>query len=205
MIDIKINGEPLKYATSWDDVSFRKYLELVGKPGTYETLGVMLERPPEFFKKAHIEGLEDLIRRSNFLQKTPVILETPERFGNYTFPKDITFESIEQFEETRAEIERVTREGDLKEKTKSLALLCAIYIQPQWDGGQYDGDRARVIAEKIMDFPCLEVMTLGNFMQAKSIALRSDLSMTYLRRNIPMKKNRPALRRLMRLLDFMRR
>lgn len=205
MLKIRIDGDPHELGTNWDEVPFGKYRGLVDSAGTLHTLAILIDKPIDYVKGKRIEGLEILIRNLAFLRSTPKIDEIPVKLGTYNIPKDVTFETIEQFEDTRIAINQSKADGlTLGERTKFLAKIAAIYIQPAWDGGPYDSQRADVVADKLDAFPCLEVLGLGNFFQAKCIHLSSDLSMNYLRKNIPMKKKRPGFLKLVASLDFTR-
>jgi hypothetical protein len=105
---------------------------------------------------------------------------------------------VEQFEDVRAEIMRVT-EMDVVTQNESFALYAAIYLQKP-----YDSDRARALAKTFYTMPCQEVMSAGSFFSAKCLNIVTGLEMNYLRRHIQFKKRRPGLWSLVRRLDFTR-
>lgn len=202
MIKIKVNGMPRQIPENWDEVTFKMFLGLIeAKDDTSKVIPVLLDMSPEDIRGKKIEGLDWVLEKVSFLKKVPAIDEIPVKLGDFTFPKDVGFETIEQFENTKTEINRTATAKNLVEQTKALALYAAIYLQGAKE--TYDFEKAKALAEKFLDYPCLEVMAAGSFFQAKCLQLTSGLSMTYLRRNTLLKKKRPGLNRLMRRLASM--
>lgn len=175
------------------------FLDLIAaKDDNMQLLSILLELPIEEIRGAKIQGLELVLRNIQFLKTVPAIEKTPISLGTYVFPKDVTFETVEQFEEVRAEINRVGASGDVRLNTEAMALYAAIYCaQP------FDKEKAILLSKAFMSYPCLEVMAAGSFFQAKCLSIQSDLSMSYLRKNTLLKSSRPGLKRFLRRLGFM--
>lgn len=201
MIKIKIDGKERLLPSDWGEVTFRMFCGLIeAKDDTTQILSILLDIPKEQLVKAKFQGLDLVIKKLAFLKVTPPIDEKPIKLGPFEFPQDVTFETIEQFEDTKAEINRVAPLNDLTEQTKALALYAAIYCQTP-----YDSDRAKALANSFMDYPCMEVMAAGSFFQAKCLSMQTGYTMSYLMKDILLKKKRPGLNRLMRRLGFMLR
>lgn len=201
MIKVKIDGKERLLPSDWSEVTFRMFCGLIeAKEDTTQILSILLDIPKEQLVKAKFQGLDLVIKKLAFLKATPAIDEKPIKLGPFIFPQDVTFETIEQFEDTKSEINRVALLDDLTEQTKALALYAAIYCQTP-----YDSDRAKSLANTFMDYPCMEVMAAGSFFQAKCLSMQTGYTMSYLMKDILLKKKRPGLNRLMRRLGFMLR
>lgn len=187
MIKIKIDGKPHELPEKWEEVSFGTFLKLVKADQDYTAiLSVLLNLEPEALKKAKIQGLDLIINRLSFMSKQPEIDPQPIKLGIFEFPKDIAFETVEQFEDTRREIANV-QDKDLTTQTEALATYAAIYCQ-----NPYDSEKSQYLSKSFYSLPCTEVMAAGSFFQAKCLSMQSGLSMNYLRKNIRLKKSRPV-------------
>lgn len=206
MITIKANGKKYEYPTQWDDLNFKTFLLLIDfNLKKIDAIRIILEEIGIYLKPGDkIEGLETIMASSVFLDVSPVIDSQPERLGDFYFPKDISFETIEQFEDVRAEIERISKiENNLREQSEALAFYAAVYCQGQKE--PYDSEKARFLSKSFLELPCLEVMAAGSFFQSKCLSMQSGKPMSFLRQNILMKKNRQGLGKFRRCLVSMER
>jgi len=204
MITIKLNGKKYEYPTEWNDLKFKSFLRLVDfNLSKMRAIRIILEEIGFDLKPGDkIEGLEVIMQSIAFIDKTPEIDPEPKKLGEYYFPQDVTFETIEQFEDVRSEIERISKiENGLREQTEALAYYAAVYCQGQKE--PYDSEKARFLSKSFLELPCLEVMAAGSFFQAKCLSMQSGKSMSFLRQNIVMKKNKQGLGRFRRLLVSM--
>lgn len=197
MIKIKVNGKPHEIPEKWEEVPFGMFLKLVEADQDYSAiLSVLLGIDPAVLKKAHIQGLDLIISRLSFMKAQPEIEPNPIKLGAFEFPKDIAFETVEQFEDTRREIANV-QDKDLKTQTEALATYAAIYCQ-----NPYDSEKAQYLSKSFYSLPCTEVMAAGSFFQAKCLSMQSGLSMNYLRKNIRLKRNKAGSRNWVRYSVF---
>jgi hypothetical protein len=204
MIKAKVNGTPVEIETSWEEVSFGKFLQLLeAKDDYYQIIAILLKLPLEDVRKAEISGLENVIQAINFLKTPCAIDEQPTKVGAFELPKDITFHSIEQFETLRQEIVKAAGKDNLNEQTKALAMYAAIYCQPL-RGDAFDPEKAEYLSHSFMDYPCMEVMAAGSFFMARCLSLTSGLPMSYLRKNTVLKKKPRALDGFLRRSGFTR-
>lgn len=187
MIKIKINGKPHELPEKWEEVDFKTFVKLVKADQDYVSiLSILLGIETNELRKAKIQGLDLIISRLNFMTKQPEIDPKPIKLGTFEFPKDIAYETVEQFEDTRREIAKV-QDQDLTTQTEAMAVYAAIYCQ-----NPYDSEKAQYLSKSFYSLPCTEVMAAGSFFQAKCLSMQSGLSMNYLRKNIRLKKNRPG-------------
>lgn len=209
MQECRINGQNYKIATSWDEISFRKLCAIINhRNDSLKVLAILLGMPDVDLSKAKITGLEKIIPKLSFLSVEPETLieigKEPNRLGPYRFPKDVTFETIGQYQEVLQEINKLAQTNDLSLQTEGLAFYCAVYCQPLNEiGGEYDSGRARLLTKAFMDLPCLEVLAAGYFFQIKCMSIQSGLSMNFLKRNIQRKKNRLVFGSFLRRSGFM--
>ena len=207
MIKAKVNGRQVSIETSWEELTFGKYLKFVNAKNDYNAfIGILLDLDPETVAKAKWEGLDGVLQSIQFLNTQKVEIDpVPTKVGDIKLPKDIAFETTEQFETLRQQVLKVNGEdSDLVAKTKALAMYCAIYCQPIKDNAPFDYEKAQWLAEEMMNYPCLEVMSAGNFFMAKCLSLTSGLPMSYLRKNTPLKRKRLDFAGLARRSGFTR-
>lgn len=201
MITAKVDGRQVQIETSWEEMPFGKFLDLIEVKDDYQAvLAIMLGEPVEKIKKAKIEGLEQIIERLRFLQEPARIDEQPTKIKDLVFPQDITLKTVEQFEVLRNHIQKVGTSGSVREQTEALAFYAAIYCQAINE--PFDEEKAKYLSEQFKTYPCLEVMSAGSFFMAKVLSLQSGLPMSYLRKNTLMKKKKRGLKTLMKRLDF---
>lgn len=201
MIKAKINGKKVEIETSWDEMPWGKFLELVEAKDDYQqVLAILLQQPVEDIRKAKFEGLDKVITALKFLQEPAKIYDKPVKLGSFVFPQDISMESIEKFECLRKYIKE-TQGKSVREQTKALGMYAAIYCLE----GEFDEEKAKYLSEEYLSYPCLEVMSAGSFFMAKALSMQSGFPMNSLRRNILMKKSRPGFVTLMKRLGSMLR
>ena len=211
MIKAKINGNAVSIETSWEELSFKKYLKLLERGIGSENfqvkqsdvLSVMLDLPIETIKTAQFDGLDPIISALSFLYTIPQVDEYPKKVGPFEIPQDVTHKSVEQFETMEKYINEAAKQESMVEEVKPLAMYCAIYCQPL-NGDYFDEEKATWLSEKIMDYPCQEVMSAGTFFTLKFVSIKKGLPMNYLYRTIPLRKKQPVLRGLMRRLGSTR-
>lgn len=211
MIKAKVNGHPVQIETAWRELSFRKYLKLIERGvGTEnfqvqqsDVLSVMLDLPKDMIQKADFQGLDPVLKALNFLYTMPVVEEFPVKLGEFEIPKDITHHSVEQFETMEKYINKAAGDQDIVSRVKPLAMYCAIYCQPL-NGDPFDVEKAEWLSERIMDYPCEEVMSVGTFFTLKFVSTKRNLPMSYLYKSIPARRKRRVLSEFLRRSGFTR-
>mgnify|MGYP003652354185 CR=1 FL=1 len=201
MIKIKVNGKPKEIPTCYEELKFSTFCNMAGaKNNPLAILSIILEMPESELKGARLQGLDIILKSMDFMKKEPILDEYPTKLGRFTIPKDIGAEFIEQYEDVKAEFKRVSATEDIKTINEAMAFYAAVYCQGTED--VYDHDKAKELSKEIMNYPCVEVMSVGSFFLAKSLNMTDGLSMNFLRRNFLLRKKRPVLNRLMRRLGF---
>jgi hypothetical protein len=202
MVEAKVNGNPVQIPSSWDEVTFGQFLKLVDAKDYTQILSAVLDMPPEIIAKADFVGLRHVYRALKFVQTQAPVEQYPKKIGKYEIPKDISFQSVGQFEALRNEI--IKAQGmDLHGQTKALAVYAAIYCQPQ-NGDEFDIEKSYWLSESFMSYPCTEVMSAGSFFRDNLLSITSGLPLTYLRKNLPRRKSTPGWQTFLRRSGFTR-
>lgn len=176
------------FPENYDELKFSDSLELLETKSKSEAIRIILK----IDRGVKVEGLETLYRAAKFLDTPLAVDPEPKTVGAYKIPQDITLESTEQFEDLSGELKRVAN-LTIRERTEALAFVVAIYLQPRWFSTSYDSEQARHLSKILLDYPCSEVMSAGAFFQARYLSSESGLPVSYLLRNIPQKRSKPAL------------
>lgn len=198
MKEITLNAEKVWYR--WEQVNYGDFLKICeaqAEKNEIKILSLATGIDEHVLRKAKIgPDFEVVMTRLRFLYKPPIFNDTPTKLGEYTMPKDVTFESVEQFESMRqvyANPVKVDTEDPIDEMRK-FGLLCAIYLQPILDKADFDADRAMEILPQIDKFSCVEVVSMGRFFWAKLVSLRSGIPMSSLMHSTPRRNWRRDLR-----------
>lgn len=206
MKQINIKAESIPHR--WEKMTFGQYVKYlqVYKLGWNHILAIFIDADPEEILKAKVEGFEVIISRLRFLNLPPEWDQMPTKLGTVTIPKDVTFESVEQFETMRrtyTESLPETHESAIEEY-KRFAQLAAIYYQPIREGRDFDPERAIALMEEIYSLSCMEVVSVGRFFYAKLMSLRSGIPVNSLIPVSPLKKKKQGLLSSLRHLIFTR-
>lgn len=182
MIDFKLNGKKVQISSSWDDITLRQYIQVLGlKSNIYDAVSICSGIPAETLQSGTILGLEDVLIAISFLNTVPEVPGYTSKVGKYSLPVtkdgkfDIQFESLAQFEDMRSVINRIPiKDGkyDIAALTKSYAHMVAIYLQKIRDG-KYVPSAAGDMIDEVMELPALEVISAGSFFFLKLIILSS--------------------------------
>jgi hypothetical protein len=172
-------------------VSFAQYLKLIEPQGVEDVLSLFLEIPKEELLKKRIIGLEAILTALNFIKTEPLnIPDQPTQLGKFKLPKDITVETVEQYQALQDEIKKSVEATGIVEKTKFLANFAAIYCQALEE--DFDYDKAMALAQTFGDYPCEEVIAAGTFFLFKVIGIEKNLTPDYLHSITRMKNSWPV-------------
>jgi hypothetical protein len=86
----RIDGKKVKVPTSWDDVSFRKYMKILRlRPDSTdnEFLGIMLDITID--RTTEFENLDQVLKDLNFARFPKAMPASPTRLGTFIFPQTI--------------------------------------------------------------------------------------------------------------------
>jgi hypothetical protein len=212
-LDITLNGKLThkNIPTSWDQVTYKQFLDLVDCVDDYvKAISVFTGVPSEVIRKAKILGLDDVIHVLGFLrQECPTRI--PERLGLYPIPKNLGFETIAQYEDIQEEVKR-SKELTPKEQLAKYPLYCAVYackhlsiercvaLDEKFPNegivyGEYHWRKAEVMQEDFINCPVSEVLGIGNFTLLKLTALNLNINPSYRQPVTRMKKLKLVLKR----------
>ena len=168
MITLRINGEKFPIPTEWSDVSFKDYINLLSLPNSLlHYLHLFTGIPLESLQKAQIANLEKIALALSFLTIPPKFEPgVTKMVGPYVIPEDVTLQSLGQFEDLKALLQKVPQTLDAIEDVIKLHDLygtaCAIYIQ-KLKHGEYNFSRVPQVREEIDNFSCTQVIQTGSF------------------------------------------
>jgi hypothetical protein len=197
MIVFKINGKRYDLPTSYDDVTYAQYIALLTLPNTLiHQIHLFTGIPIETLQSAELKNLEKIALALSFINLSPKAEEGPRDIGKYFVPKDVTIESLGQFEDLRALIHR--RPTDLSTIENNLLWCdlcleaCSIYVQKLKDG-KYDSQKVAGVKEELKNYPAMPIIQTGSFFFGKLLSTLTGTTSRY-------QSLSQRLRRL--LLDF---
>lgn len=178
MLSVLINSKKVNIPISWSEVTWGQYLQLIEPKNVIEILSIFTGIPKEQLYKAKITGLEPVLIALKFIDQGMDIPERPTKLGKYEIPKDITLETIEQYQLLQKEIDKATEATDLVGRIKFVANYAAIYCQGLNE--EFDYDKSIALAKEFENESCIDVMAAGTFFLNKLISIDRNLPMSYL-------------------------
>ena len=171
MIKIKVNGsKPYEIPTDWSDITYSQYITLLQVPSTLiHQIHLFTGIPLETLKDAEYKNLEKIAIALSFINLLPKAEEGPKDIGKYFVPKDVTIESLGQFEDLRGVMnrkpEKLDVEGSLQWADMCLEA-CSIYVQKLKDG-KYDSSKVSGVKEELKSYPAMAIIQTGSFFFGK--------------------------------------
>jgi hypothetical protein len=157
--------------TKWEDVTFGQFLKIMDCKTDSETFSVLTGVDHDVLQKAKIKGADKVISLLSFMRNTkPDLGYLPKTILGYKIPPNLEFEQIAVYEDLKGELRDTQQEGN--EQIKKYPLYVAMFVCDQIYG-EYDYERAKLIAPQFLNAPASEVLAVGNFTLLKLIALRS--------------------------------
>lgn len=181
MITFKIQGSKYQLPTSWGDVTYQQYIALLTLPDSLlHQINLFTKIGLDILFTAELRNLEKIADALMFINTPFAPKEGPTTLiGKYYTPKDVTIESLGQFEDLRGLLKRVPK--DIKENIDSQVLYCelcleacAIYCQKVRDG-KYDANKVGEVKDELRNESCIEIIQSGSFFLSKP--LRTPMSM----------------------------
>jgi hypothetical protein len=169
MIVFKIQGKKYPIPTRWEDVTYEQYHYHIRPRKLSQTIHCFTGIPIKTLETAEIKNIERINLALAFMALSPNFDRT-EMVGNYILPVDVTIQSLGQFEDLRALLQKhpqKTKDQVLtdaeKEQLADLYLTaCAIYVQKIRDG-RYDYSRVDSVKQELRKCSCAEVIGTGAF------------------------------------------
>jgi len=176
MIPYLINNISVQVPSSWDDLSFNQWAQIakVTTNDRIKVASICLGLCESDMRKARLENVETLYSTLEFINEPCEMITEPVKVKEWDIPKDITFQSLGQFEDMRQTFDKAlaqvikTPEGtiDILQTIPAIAeyfpLWCAIYCQKVRDG-EYDYEKASFLSEELKEASCIEVLSAGSF------------------------------------------
>ena len=178
MITFKISGAKHQIPTAWGDVTYGQYVALLTLPNsllhqTHLFTGI----PLETLAKAELKNLEKIALALSFLNISPKVEPGPKNIDKYYVPKDVTLESLGQFEDLRGLIMKKPEDLSTVENNLLWADLCleacAIYCQKLRDGS-YDSTKVPGMKEELKGYSCMPIIQTGAFFFGKLLSILTN-------------------------------
>lgn len=168
VITFKTLGKSWKCPTNWSDVTYSQYLFHTYPRTLAEMISLYSGIPRETLEASTLKGLEKINIALIFMSIAPEFKRT-EVVNNTVLPSDPTIESLGQFEDLRALLNKLPKkqmkdfEYEDWETYSNLCLeACAIYMQKVKDG-KYDYSKVPIVKEELKNASCMEVIGTGAF------------------------------------------
>lgn len=173
MITFKINGNKYLIPTCWPDVNYRNYIALLDCKNLLDYIALFTGIDKEILLKAELKNLEVIAQSLSFLTVQPQFEAGPTKMvGPHVLPRDVTIESLGQFEDLRGLLAKAPLNIETVENVKLLYDLqleaCAIYCQ-KVKYGSYDYTKVAEVKEELKEFSCIEVVQTGAFFLFKPL------------------------------------
>ena len=194
MITFKIQGAKYKLPTAWADVTYSQYIALLSLPNSLiEYINLFTQIGLEKLLKSELRNLEKISLALSFLTIPPNFTPGPRNIGKYPVPKDVTIESLGQFEDLRGLCNKRPSDISTTENQLLFADLCleaaAIYIQKVKDGS-YNSNNVPKVKDELRNESCLDIIQTGSFFLFKPLHTSMNMRDRY----------RMVLQRLKKLL-----
>lgn len=177
--------------TSWEQVTFRKFLEL-DKCGNDITkvIALLIDIDHATLLKARIFDMDKVIAVLGFLN-SQAQASIPTSICGYPVPKDLAFEEVQMFVDLKAYIAE-TKDKTPMEQLAQYPVYCAVYACKH-RYGSYDFKKAEALSEVFFNAPCTEVLGIGNFTLLRLAGLNLNIAVSSRPRLTLMQKFRLVL------------
>lgn len=182
MIKFKLNGKSINVASSWDDLTFDQFLQILdSKDDLLQLVSICSGLDYETLKKSVIVGLDSVIQAMQFIRTKANYPDTTKKLGKYKLPLDPKgefnpqYKRLDQFEDMRKAM--IASDKGVKSVTEAYATYCAIYLQELRDGN-YDYQKAMAMVDEVKQMPAKEVIPAGSFFLIKLLNLSIGIKKT---------------------------
>jgi hypothetical protein len=186
MITFKISGAKYLIPTAWGDVTFLQQSELLKSDNTLLAyISIFTKIPRETLAKAELKNLEKIALALSFLTVPPKFeYDKPtEMVGPWVLPKDVTVQSVAQFEDLRGLMNNIPPEIiqkiiDKVPITTADGLIlndfyleaCAIYVQKLADRS-YDHTQVEKYKQQLKNYSASEIIQTGAFFLFRPLSI----------------------------------
>jgi hypothetical protein len=211
MIQFTLGKQKVKVASSWDDLTFNQFLQILAlkENDSYRKISICSGIDYETIKSAKvIVGLESLLMAVKFIETTTANYPTiTTQIDKYKLPLDSRgefnpqFQRLDQFEDMRKAM--IASDKGILQVTEAYATYCAIYLQGIRDK-EYNFDSAMAMVEEVKQMPAREVIPAGSFFLIKLLNLSTGIKTTSLNTNLNSKKSKLVLKTSKKRSGYMR-
>jgi hypothetical protein len=156
--------------TTWDQVSFRQFIETAKHGKDFNgVISVLTEVPLETLNKAKIKNFDVLLSCLAFMEK-PVDQLMPSSICGLPVPKSLENEAAGRY----GDLQGITKQFIQDDNIGNLhhyPLIVATYVTKS----PYDCKEAEILAEQIWNAPCGEVLAIGNFILLRLHASKNGM------------------------------
>lgn len=179
MITIKVDIVRREIPTRWEDVTFAQYVELACYPKDWvSSVGLFLEMTPEDIRSSQFsEGMDIIVQALSFMTTHPQLDKFPTKLGKFKLKPEITtFPQLNAIMREQVIQLEGLKENNPRKITEPLARIAAIYCQGISE--PFDEEKAEYLSKQFMDYPCTEILSVGEFYQTKAAAAASGGKIT---------------------------
>ncbi len=198
-----INGEKVSkdIPTSWKQITFKTYLDLIGIPNTdpVKILSVLVGVPEDTLNKSKIVGLDSVLKALSFMRTEAMDFGVPETILGHKVPKDLNWETTGQFKDCQQIAQSLKPVKDeigndilSRDDQQKYLEIVAIYAMPDYCDASAQAQSE--FSKKFYEAPCEEVLAIGNFTLLKLIALNLNIKKEPQSKSGPLKRLRQAFK-----------
>ena len=170
--DIILNGVKVSkdIPTGWHMMSFRKFVDTAKCGKDFNgIISRLTDISKETLEKAKIKNFDVLLSCLAFMQE-PINELMPSTILDMPVPKSMEDEAAGRFGDIQTIIQQFVADDNIK-NLSFYPLIVATYVSPS----PYNFKEAEVLAEKLWDAPCPEVLAIGNFTLLRLHASKSGM------------------------------
>ncbi len=184
MITLKINKKKVKVPSCWEEVTTKQYIELVMSTDHEDYIApfaILVGMDINKIKQTKSYDLENTIfsvidflgqgveawkekELPKFIRVNEKLIEIPTKLGLLTLAQSIALR---------------TRIDSVEYLDEAIAYACAIYLQPLYDDGPFDRDKAAKLEEHILKMPIVDTYPVGFFFLEKYLDYGNPLTRAF--------------------------
>lgn len=212
MVTLKINKKRFKCPTSKEEITLHQYQQLMsdwdGKD-LVKLLSILIGHDYKGLGDADDYELESsLWNVVHFVFNSEFYFDNSDmpksiRVGNIdiTIPTDLGNLSLEQAIHVRQRMQSVTDADESADLNQCMSFALAVYLQPEYDNGPFDMDRALILEDKLLQMPIVDLHPIGFFLLNRVLRYGNKHYITWSRLKYRVRKVWKTLLRWLMLQD----
>lgn len=173
MIPFTIDGKKIQVPTRWAEINFGRFVDLAETGNNLNAqLALLLGMSEQEFVTSNFsDGLDAVFAHTKFLRESPAFIEFPTECGPYKLKPEIqTMAQLNAISEqceisVKAASVKVVNRTSLETLAMTAAIICQGINEP------FDKEKAGYLAKQFFELPCEQVLSAGNYYQAKAFSL----------------------------------